>query len=86
MAYDVHISKKPCCSCQDFVQQMAQGQSYVPCKHIYYILIRVFGMDVNHNMCIHHANLGMDDYFKIGGLCKEPFGSFVMIFLFLIHI
>ena len=65
MLYNVHISKKPCCSCPDFVQRMAQGQSYVACKHIYYILIRVFGMDVNHHMCIHQANLGTDDLYRI---------------------
>ena len=43
MVYDVHISKKPCYSCPDFVHRMAQGQSYVACKHIYYILIRCLG-------------------------------------------
>ena len=65
MVYDVHISKKPCCSCPDFVQRMAQGQSYVACKHIYYILVRVFGMDVNHNLCIHQANLSNEDLYRI---------------------
>ena len=65
MVYDVHISKKPYCTCLDFVQRMAQGESYIACKNIYYILIRVFGMDVNHNMCIHQASLGDEDLYRI---------------------
>ena len=65
MVYDVHISKKPYCTCPDFVQRMAQGESYIACKHIYYVFIRVFGMDVNHNMCIHQANLEDVDLFRV---------------------
>ena len=60
--YDVHISKNPCCSCLDFVQLIAQVHSYVACKHIYYVLLRIFVMDVNHNLFIHQAKLADEDF------------------------
>ena len=65
MTYDVHISKNPCCSCPDFVQRIAQGHSYVACKHIYYVLLRIFGMDVNHNLFIHQVKLADEDLYRI---------------------
>lgn len=52
-AYDVSISYQPSCTCEDFQWRQRTGKPYLACKHMYYILLRVLGLDMNHNMCIH---------------------------------
>ena len=51
--YNVDIAKKPACSCHDFMDQVTKGKPFLACKHIYYVYLRVFGMDANVNMYIH---------------------------------
>ena len=63
--YEVHISRNPMCTCRDFADRAAQGRPYLACKHIYYIFLRVFGLDVNHNMFIHQPKLTNDDLGRV---------------------
>lgn len=55
--YEIHITMSPMCTYKDFEERAAQGRSYIACKHIYYIFLRYFGLDVNHNMFIHQSRL-----------------------------
>ena len=59
--YEVHIATNPLCTCRDFADRAAQGRPYQAYKHIYFVLLRVFGLDVNHNMFIHQCKLQDDD-------------------------
>ena len=55
--YKVHIVMSSMYTCKDFAERAAQGHPYLACKHIYYIFLRYFGLDVNHNMFIHQSRL-----------------------------
>ena len=44
--YEAHIAMAPMCSCRDFAERAAQGRPYLACKHIYYIFLRYFGLDI----------------------------------------
>ena len=59
--YEVHIAMAPMCTCRDFAKRATEGRPYLACKHIYYIFLRYFGLDVNHNMFIHQARLSEVD-------------------------
>ena len=59
--YEVHIATNPLCTCRDFADRAAQGRPYQACKHIYFVFLRVFGLDVNHNIFIHQCKLQDDD-------------------------
>ena len=63
--YEVHIAMAPMCSCRDFAERAAQGRPYLACKHIYYIFLRYFGLDINHNMFIHQARLSDLDLSRV---------------------
>ena len=59
--YKVHIAMAPMCTCKDFAERAAQGRPYLACKHIYFVFIQYFGLDVNHNMFIHQPKLSEVD-------------------------
>ena len=59
--YKAHIAMAPMCTCKDFAKRAAQGRPYLACKHIYFVFIRYFGLDVNHNMFIHQPKLSKLD-------------------------
>ena len=63
--YEVHIATNPLCTCRDFADRAAQGKPYQACKHIYFVFLRVFGLDVNHNMFIHQCKLQDDDLARV---------------------
>lgn len=55
--YRVTIAKNPGCTCKDFQIRMGEGKGFLACKHMYFVYLRVCGMDINHNMFIHQASL-----------------------------
>lgn len=55
--YEVHISNSPACSCPDFQKRHVQKRSFVACKHMYFVYLRVLGLDQNHSMFIHQPQL-----------------------------
>ena len=63
--YEVHIAMAPMCTCKDFAERAAQGRPYLACKHIYFIFLRYFGLDVNHNMFIHQSRLSELDLGRV---------------------
>ena len=52
--YRVTIAKNPGCTCKDFQIRVGEDRAFMPCKHLYFIYLRVCGMD---NMFIHQPNL-----------------------------
>ena len=67
--YEVHIAMSPMCTCKDFTERGGQGCPYIACKHIYYIFLQYFGLDVNHNMFIHQSRLSKIDLRWVFNAC-----------------
>ena len=65
--YNVDIAKKPACSCRDFMDRVTEGKPFLACKHMYYVYLRVFGMDANVNMYIHQPLLTDANLFQMFG-------------------
>ena len=55
--YEVHIKKEPCCSCADFQSRESRNKSFLACKHMYFVYLRVLGLDEHQFMCIHQPTL-----------------------------
>ena len=63
--YEIHIASNPMCTCGDFTSRTAEGKPYMACKHIYFLFLRYFGLDVNHSMFIHQSKLTSEDLLRV---------------------
>lgn len=63
-SYDVQIASHPACTCPDFQKRVMGVKPYLACKHIYFIFLRVMGLDQNTNMFIHQPMLSERDLFQ----------------------
>ncbi|KAL3681543.1 hypothetical protein R1sor_024499 [Riccia sorocarpa] len=48
--YIVQICCFPTCSCQDFFEMETLRNSYIPCKHLYWVYFKVLGLSPNINL------------------------------------
>lgn len=62
--YDVHLKSRPSCTCPDFQKRVNESKPYLACKHIYFIFLRVLGLDQNTNMFIHQPVLTESELFQ----------------------
>lgn len=62
--YQVTIGIEPKCTCEDFAKNISSGK-YIPCKHLYFVFLKVKGLDVNENMFIHQPVLTTHDLFHV---------------------
>ena len=51
--YKLTISTFPTCTCGDFQIRVDHQKKYIPCKHLYYIYVNEFRLDVNKQMVAH---------------------------------
>lgn len=63
--YFVHVKVEPLCTCPDFMQREAGEKPYLACKHLYFVFIRVLGLQKNEDMIIHQPTLSSLDVSKI---------------------
>lgn len=63
--YEVHIATNPLCTCLDFQKQHLEGKSYLACKHLYFVFLRVMGLDQNNNMFVHQPILRDVEVFQV---------------------
>lgn len=59
--YLVHVKAEPSCSCPDFQKRESGKKPYLACKHIYFVFVKVLGLDRNHHMMIHQPTLSPVD-------------------------
>lgn len=62
--YVVSISEFPSCSCPDFQKREAKHGTFVPCKHMYYIFLRVLNLDAQVHEFMHQAALSKTELFQ----------------------
>lgn len=53
LQYDVAIKETPCCTCPDFQERARANKPYLAFKHIYYVFIRVPGLDTEMHRFTH---------------------------------
>lgn len=59
--YDVHITAEPFCTCPDFQKREEKKKSFLACKHMYFVYLRVFGLDQHQHMSMHQPRLQTKD-------------------------
>lgn len=62
--YDVHIHANPSCTCPDFQKRVVGRKPYTACKHIYFVFLRILGLDQLSNMFVHQASLSEAEVFQ----------------------
>ena len=63
--YFIHIMENPWCTCPDFMGRVTRGKSYLACKHIYFVYLRVLGLNKIEDMEIHQPTLSHADVTKM---------------------
>lgn len=63
--YFVHLKAQPWCSCPDFMKREVASKPYIACKHLYFVFIRVLGLDKNKDMIIHQPTISSLEISKI---------------------
>ena len=63
--YFIHIMENPWCTCPDFMGRETRGKSYLACKHIYFVYLRVLGLNKTQDMEIHQPTLSQADVTKM---------------------
>lgn len=63
--YRVTISTNPSCTCPDFMFRSTRDKSFLACKHMYFVYMRIFGLDQNHSMHIHQPMLSKIEVFRV---------------------
>lgn len=56
-AFAVTICEFPRCSCPEFVMREVQKEAYLPCEHLYFVFIRVLGLDPRVHKYMHQGAL-----------------------------
>lgn len=64
LTYTITISELPRCTCEDFMKREAKKEMYMPCKHIYFVFIRVLGLSDSIHEFIHQAALTKIELFQ----------------------
>ncbi|KAL3686650.1 hypothetical protein R1sor_009224 [Riccia sorocarpa] len=62
--YIVQICYFPCCSCDDFFQRETRRNTFVPCKHMYWVYLNIFGLSLN-EVFIHQPVFTRDELDKL---------------------
>ncbi|KAJ7298743.1 hypothetical protein O6H91_Y443900 [Diphasiastrum complanatum] len=68
--YTIVLSKEPSCTCNDFVRTMTT-KLYVPCRHIYFVFLRMKGPYVDKNMVIHQTVIGTHELSHVLAISGE---------------
>lgn len=55
--YEVQVKAEPGCSCPDFQNRESKRKSYLVCKHLYFVYLRVLGLDQHQHKCMHQPTL-----------------------------
>ena len=63
--YFIHLMENPWCTCPDFMGRETRGKSYLACKHIYFVYLRVLGLNKIQDMEIHQPTLSQADVSKM---------------------
>ena len=63
--YFIHLMENPWCTCPDFMGRETRGKSYLACKHIYFVYLRVLGLNKNQDMEIHQPTMSHADVSKM---------------------
>lgn len=60
-SYDVHIKEEPSCTCPDFQKRESAQKAFLACKHMYYVYVKILGLQPNEHMAMHQSTLTPTD-------------------------
>ena len=63
--YFIHLMENPWCTCADFMGRETRGKSYLACKHIFFVYLRVLGLNKIQDMEIQQPTLSQADVSKM---------------------
>ena len=63
--YFIHIMEKPWCNCPNFMGRDTREKSYIARKHIYFVYLRVLGLNKIQDMEIHQPTPSQADVYKM---------------------
>ena len=63
--YFIHIMENPWCTRPNFMGRETKGKYYLACKHIYFVYLRVLGLNKIQDMEIHQPTLSQADVTKM---------------------
>ena len=59
--YDVHVNMEPFCTCTDFQGREKASKPFLACKHLYFIYVKILGLDGKQHIIIHQSTLNDND-------------------------
>jgi len=63
--YWIQIYVFPCCSCADFVNRHNRGRPYLACKHIFWVYMTVYRLDLQSSALIMQGMLTVGEVTEI---------------------